>query len=240
MPPKSLDPITALDLVTSLELTHRSSTAMVKVKVLNKDGVVTGEKYEEQTRGCYHFIYGSTLYGTPFGVYGQFDSVAKDGGAALQVTGLTMRILNYQGVLNIGFTDEAPPVYIKVEKDEKVVDRIIRFGVQGASGKENTFIDLTPSQLIVKKGERVRLTFERLLIPLAGFTALGDTRVQLPAPKQTDALFDTEFRYRNGIDHSPQIIRDGMKQPDPVTVDNMAGGSPQFRCLTSTVNLLYW
>ena len=184
-----------LDLITSADLTHVEAP---------------GEK------PIYHFIYASTLYGTLFGIYGRFDVVR--GPVDTLVRSIKMRILNYHGVVNIGF--ERDPVY-------DVRDHIVDFWVQGASGRDEADVVLNQS---IPNGSRFELNLNRVVRPLAGFSESLDTTTPLDTPSQKDALFDTEFHYRDGIANYHQFRREGMA----VTYRTLVA----HRCITSTVYLL--
>ena len=184
-----------LDLITSVDLGHVAAP---------------GEN------DIYHFIYASTLYGTLFGIYGKFDAVR--GPANTLVRSIKMRILNYHGVLNIGF--ERNPDY-------DVVDHIVDFWVQGASGNDEADVQLNQS---IPNGTRFKLQLNRTVMPLAGFSESTDTTTRLSTPSQKDALFDTEFHYRDGIANYHQLRRDGMAVPHR---SSLVG----HRCITSVIYL---
>jgi hypothetical protein len=84
------------------------------------------------------------LYGTFFGVFGQFTlEPGTEKEDTRKVISLHLRILNLQGVLNIGFS-KANPVYDVVVRNRKEVD-VIRMGVRGASGIQDKTLDLRRS-----------------------------------------------------------------------------------------------
>jgi hypothetical protein len=71
-----MEPIKDLKFVTSVDL-----------------GLYTRKKKSSQP---YHFVYGSQLYDTLFGVFGKFD-VQEDSNGTYFVKGVKLRIFNYKG-----------------------------------------------------------------------------------------------------------------------------------------------
>jgi len=198
----------ALDLVTSAELLNRDNGGIP----------------------VYHFIYGSQLYGTLFGVYGRFEGTVITSGEkkTYQVTSVDLKLLNYKGALNIGFTGDF---------EWKGAKQNLFFGIQGA----NPTIDISytfPQPLLVDEGTRYRLIFTRELHALPDFRRFVDQRRGDNRPNQlreeppVTALFDSEFNERDGVDFYNRELRDGM---DGFTPNRFA--SP--RCIQSIVNLHY-
>lgn len=179
----------------------------------------------------YHFIYASELYGTLFGIVGKF-TFSKE---TLKVTGVDLQLLNYKGVMNMGFC------FLRsgdVPASRKLED--IYFGVQGGSLTPNIYIPITdpetgqPSEIQLEKGIRKRLVFNRILYPLNGFDheigSSPDEKLSIPIPNSQ--FFDTEFKYRDGIDYYSQQVRFGMTGFEEYNLITK-------RCVQSNVNLLY-
>jgi hypothetical protein len=202
-------PIETCDLVTCVEVTNDQTPGLVP-------------------KDCYHFLYASELYGTIFGVYGRFTFNKRPASDDVEVTGLTMRLLNYKGLLNIGFLNERPSYNHGL--------KVVNFKVRGGGGKD--YIELPfgdPStRPVIKKGGRFQLTFNRILVPLVGPPERNaDPRRPIgTVPNQLDPLFDTEFRERDGIDQYHRVLRDGMGEKSEAKL-------VAHRCLTSVVNLIY-
>lgn len=212
-----------LDLVTSVELTNVQSTQLRK-----------GGKKKE----CYHFLYGSQLYGTLFGVFGRFKTKPV-GTDSLEVQSLSLYLFNYQGLLNIGFANRNP---IFQERDpnpdpELHNQKTITIYVRGGSRKLEKTLKFKPGELIVPKGGRTRVIMNRLLFPLLGYGVGKNPYLPLPSPNPKDVLFDTEFQYRNGIAHNWQVIRPGMADKEDELMTNLK--FPASRCLHANINLLY-
>jgi len=205
--------IKELDLITTCQLINTETPFIENEKEIKKD--------------CYHFLYGSVLYGTLFGVFGRFETEPVDNAGALKLKGVKLRLFNYQGLINMGFTTKTKSHY---DAKRQAIWLHLRAGSQSL---EET-IDLSSSNLRVKKGDGFRLTFNRLLHPLNLRAPQTGPDGKLEPPDESAVLFDTEFYYRSGIDHETQTVRDGMTNtPD--------GGFPQPgpRCLQSVVNLIY-
>jgi hypothetical protein len=209
--------IETLDLVTSVNLRHIKSPENPHENGDPKD--------------CYHFLYGSTLYGTLFGVFGQFETRPISGSDDLHVVSLTMEILNYQGALNIGFST-ANPKYIETTKE-----KVVHFGVRAGSGRKQAPVAIDP-WIKVKKDERTRLLFNRVVYPMTNFTVGTNPSQQLGVPNQADMYFDSEFHYRSGGDHFHQFARGGMSQTQDGPGDVHAL-IPSIRCIQGVASLYH-
>lgn len=172
---KTITPIQNLELITSVDLAYKS---------VNESPV-------------YHFVYASQLYGTLFAVYANFSG--SNNGSSFAVNTITLRLLNYKGVINIGFTG-----------DVHVQNNTIDFGVIGASTNEELVVNL-PTPMLVAQGGQSPLTFNRILHPLAGFNAFQSNPVgALQNAPPTTTLFDSEFYERDGVDFFKSEVREGM------------------------------
>lgn len=203
-----------LDLVTSVELRNTGT----------------------EEKPVYHFIYASQLYGTIFGIYARFDGTEINSGAAYQVEKISMKLLNYKGVVNIGFTDDSI--------DWNQVDDVsgsLDFHVAGMSAKGNkNFIFIKP--FVVKKNVRFGLSFNRILHPLSGFERKRtpiDASGRLSEEPPVSPYFDSEFNERDGIDFYNRDIREGMHGYNPPTGHGKQVWVASPRCIQSFVNLIY-
>src|SRR5689334_20081329 len=81
----------------------------MKNKLDDLDLITTADLNAEPARGkeLYHFIYASQLYGTFFGIYANFAG-DKTASGDYQINKITLRLVNYKGAVNIGFTDDYP------------------------------------------------------------------------------------------------------------------------------------
>ncbi len=224
-----------LDLVTSIDLRN--------------------EKTEEKQ--VYQLLYGSQLYGTDFDVYAKFEGekitlndgkyegreITKTKGEleAYKTEKISLILLNYKGILNLGFSGK-----FKFELDPVTAEKTFYLEVQGASANikdEFTFKkDVAP--LIVPKGELVRLLVQRILIPLPDFRILLsdvrndseiDQRRKLPQHPPVTPLFDSEYFERDGIDLYKLNDKPGMADMDNREKMFRPGG----RCNAGIVSLIY-
>jgi hypothetical protein len=181
----------------------------------------------------WQFVYASQLYGTLFGIYANFEHVTN--GADLDVTTVRLKLVNYQGVLNIGFTADEP-----VYKEDEAK---FYFGVRGGS----IVTDLPPfvftNRIKVERGTPFFLTFCRMLYPMSKFQfPLGERPTPaevLDADVPGGAYFDSEFYCRSGFDYFNGVDRPGMYNSEAMDLDGLRGahglGSP--RCHEGYANL---
>jgi len=218
---------------------------LVDIKDLDIVSTVEVDNTDTNGRPVYHALYASQLYGTFFGVFGQFllEPIPPGGtDDTRKVKSLHLRVLNLQGVLNIGFSTY-DPTFDEVTNDDGTKKLVINMGVRGASRiqeKTLTFKDKLPLQL--KKGKRLRIELGRLLFPMTGVEVGPGTNPsqQLNTPNQEDPYFDSEFHYRNGVDHSYQAGRIGMStKPDKIPGDKLELFWPAGKCVPANLYLLY-
>jgi hypothetical protein len=210
--PNIMSTITNLDLVTAFDLSNPGP----------------------DSKPVYQFVYGSQSYGTLFGVFARFMADMKSDGSGCDLKSISLRLLNYQGIINIGFVG-------KISYSATGPDPVIQFGVQGMNTKtENDMAFANP--VTVKKGQRLRMIFQRTLHPLPGFTVDAPTRSQRnPADELTEEIpnltyFDTEFQYRNGTGYFDTPLYPGMYGAQ------QAGAGVRFpsaRCAEGIVNLYF-
>lgn len=168
-----------------------------------------------------HFIYGSQLYGTVFAIYGKFNIETSQDGDSCKVWSIELKLVNYKGLANIGFTKEKSVFYI-----DKYKNRFIYFGVQGASKITEQIIRFDKPIVVTSKA--CHLTFKRLLYPLKGFEFSlkerlkhGNIEKPLSKPIPHKELFDTEFYYRNGDEYYYTALRPGMYGFDGITLEKI-------------------
>ncbi len=185
----------------------------------------------------YHFLYGSELYGTLFGVFGRFHFDRSADGDLCRIKKVSLKLLNYRGNVNIGFSRHSP--YYDGEKN-------VYFGVKGTrKSYKNKYSFKSPIE--IKKGERFPLVFNRILYPLPGFNFnvgkwnSSDYSEPIEGDIPRTRVFDSEFYYRNGIDHYKRILRPGMVGYDGLSIESLEEGQqfPSPRCHHSFVNLFF-
>jgi hypothetical protein len=183
----------------------------------------------------FHFIYGSQLYGTLFTIYARFEGKEIDNGGGFRASKISMKLINYKGPLNIGFTDE------DLEWREDGGIPYIDFHVMGES---TTYVkDFFPEPFIVRKGTRSLIIFNRILDPMPKFRKYFDSRLNsdgtldnssslLNSEPPSCQFFDSEFNERDGMDLYNRDLKPGMLGYDEV-------GLVGNRCNTSNVNLYF-
>jgi hypothetical protein len=194
----------------------------------------------------YHFVYASVLYGTLFAIYAKFKTEFNDAHDNCTISGVNLKLLNYQGVVNIGFT-----AHVMVHRPGSEVEKgkemdEIFFGVQmgGSAEKDFTF----PDAIEVGSKNHFPLKFSRLLYPMAGFEFDRERRdaqnvlEELPRQIPNTPYFDTEFQYRNGTGYYDSVLRPGMVEYDNLSIESLIScesGLAFPRCHQSLVNLFY-
>jgi hypothetical protein len=182
----------------------------------------------------YHFLYGSQLYGGLFGVFGNFNAIAKPDGSIYFDT-IDLKLFNYSGAINIGFTQHE----VQYDGQENIY-----FGVMGTSRQYEKKLKFF-APIVLKRGDRLHLVFNRILYPLPGFEFdvsernSCDLRKESPAPIPESDFFDSEFQYRSGIDYYSHALKPGMVGFNGLTMDsiNRVHPFPSERCSQSNVNL---
>jgi len=156
-----------------------------------------------------HFVYASSLYGTTFGVFCQVKGKTIDK-HSFKIEALELRIINYVGVINIGFLKNNGR---QLHNSYDIAAKTVFFAVQGANTNNKLRITVNGG-LTIKKGFPVTLTFNRRLHPLKEFARINknveDRTRQSEEAVPLTPLFDTEFNYRNGVDLYFNLLRPGM------------------------------
>jgi hypothetical protein len=194
-----------------------------------------------QPKEVFHGIYASQLLGTLFGIYGKFYTDDQKKKGCCLVKGVYLKLINYKGIINIGFT--TPKMTIKL------TDNVINFNVQGLKNISEMEI-IFDEPIEVERGSFKRITFNRIAMALPGFEpdlSSQSSINKLSVPK-TSAVpnmpyFDTEFHYRDGIDYYDQVLRPGMygyKAPTIGTASSTQQEIFSLRCIQSNVNLVYY
>lgn len=218
------------DFVTCVHLNHKIYPA--------------SESGEKNDKVVYHGIYVSQLYGTMFAIYGSFDIREDRGNACCYLTRINLKLLNYKGLVNLGFYQESMVVNSEGPNKEKKEVKKITIPIQALSGKYQMEIILNPP-IKVQHGTFERIVFERLLYPINGFGVdpAGQTNIHIvkevkggavnPTPIPDLPYFDTEFHYRDGVDYYDQLLlpgKKGYRKPGVFSV----------RCIHSNVNIAYF
>ncbi len=205
-----------LDLVTSVELRNTGTLA----------------------KPVYHFIYASQLYGTLFGIYGRFEGIEINSGGAYQIEKISLKLLNYKGVINIGFTNDSLGWNLIDDNNGSMDFHII--GMSTDIDKQFTFT----KPLIVTKGIRFGLVFNRILVPMNGFErgSFGppeDASGRLRQAPPTSPYFDTEFNERDGVDFYNRELKQGLLGYSPPSGQTQQYTLVSPRCIESNVSLIY-
>lgn len=158
-----------------------------------KDGKYTGS-YLIAENDRYQSVYSSQNYGCFYEIYVKADFVEEKDTDSL-VNQLEFRIINYKGLLNVGFAN------ITQQKDELYFNEKegvlgVRFVLQGKQSNNSMLVKI-PREWNLRKTNLNRLSIFRLLIPLEGL------ELKTTAPQE---MFDVEFYERNGLDFSRKKI----------------------------------
>ncbi len=206
-------PIHDLDLIASVDLSYQG----------------------KKKKPVYHFVYASQLYGTIFAIYAKFEGAKMEKKEAFRIEKVLLRLVNYKGVINIGFSKKDQIVR---KPDDDGIDNLY-FVLQGACiNSEKKYIFTKPIE--VEKNKPFPIIFNRLLRPLQKFERYLVSRKGDPVsskivtePPITE-LFDIEFNDRDGIDFYNRELKPGMISSDEFEMLNPGG-----RCQTGNVSLIY-
>lgn len=202
----------------------------------------------ENGKSVFQFLYASQLYGTTFAVYGRFNHAPmaiNDNECKLQ--SLELKLLNYRGVINLGFVEERPTHRV----DEANPDQyIIEFKVQAFKPKRDQKVDFNQA-ISIPKGKNVRFTFNRILLPMEGFedgsNNANDINVvrNMSDERLNKEYFDTEFMDRSGTEYYHKPLVPGLENS---TMTNQGANNNKqvnrifivsHRCHQSNVNLYF-
>ncbi len=201
-------------------------------------------------RRARHFVYGSQVYDTMFGIFATFDGKESDDAFTLEK--ISFELINFRGIINIGFAKEDEVIYGKVPKQfEKLANAEMKnnvfFFLQGLSLDRQKTLTLD-KPIEVAKGQRFPLTLNRALYPLPETNGGEPDGKTIVAKGRTpnDRFFDSEFYYRNGVDYYDQVLRPGLFFPRKATTNGAKAeiepgplDMPSLRCHTGNVNLYY-
>ena len=188
----------------------------------------------------FQFVYASQLYGTLFALYGRFSIIESPDRSTCTVKDVRLSLYNYVGTINMGFTADQP---VFAESEEEGPQ--IFFGVRGTSMLREKIVSFPPD-FIIKKGERAKLTFNRILYPLPDFSYEPTEDRVTDQPLCEDipntAVFDSEFQGRSGADYFNNPLRPGMAGHEELTVEAVRDGRlkiASIRCTQGIVYLVY-
>lgn len=174
----------------------------------------------------YHLIYASQLYGSVFAIYGRFEGNKNEN--SYSVTKITLALLNYKGIINIGFT-ENDFRWENIQGEDNFF-----FGVRGTSIKVDHPV-LIENPLVVRKGIALPLILNRTIYPLPGFEDyLNEGPGQQTVVPPILPFFDTEFNDRDGLDFYNQDLKPGM-----LGYDGSYSLIASPRCIQSNLRLIY-
>jgi hypothetical protein len=183
------------------------------------------------SKPVYQFVYSSELYGTAFGIYARFKGTESS--SSYQISALSLQLVNYRGVINIGFAKN--DLIYKSNAGKNLLFCYVQ-GAAPALEKEYTF----DAPVAVDKGKPFPLTFIRKLLPLPGFEKdFGpvDLNGKFDQSTPQGQYFDSEFYYRNGVDFYRQPLKPGLNGFDNLEVD--APPIPSPRCHEGNLILVY-
>lgn len=195
---------------------------------------------DEEHKPVFQFVYASQLYGTLFALYGRFSIIEAPDQSSCTVKDVKLSLYNYVGSINMGFTADQP---VFVEDEEKGPQ--IYFGVRGTSMLREKTV-LFPEGFTINKGERQKLTFNRILYPLPDFTYEPTQDRVMDQPLDEDVpntpVFDSEFQGRSGTDYFNNPLRPGMAGHEELTMEAVRDDRLKIvtvRCTQSIVYLIY-
>ena len=184
-----------------------------------------------ESKPVYQFVYSSELYGTAFGIYARFKGTETP--RSYQITAVSLRLVNYRGVINIGFAKN--DVIYKSNAGKNLLICYVQ-GTAPAVEKEYTFS--TPVE--VEKGKPFPLTFDRRLVPLPGFEkdfGAANLNGKLDQDAPQGPYFDSEFYYRDGVDFYRRSLKPGLHGFNNLEID--APPIPSPRCHEGDLILVY-
>ena len=149
----------------------------------------------------YQLLLTSSLYGTNFAIFGKF-SILEEGNTST-IQKLDLKIYNYKGILDLGFSTRHNTQITSKTNDEGesfvYVKLFLRAVVSGDEQiNETQFEPLTAYRLSVIPEETIEISApyylktERELIPISG---------NIDANPITNGVFDSEFYYRDGAEY---------------------------------------
>ncbi len=143
-----------------------------------KDKYYTTVVLSEDRKDDFQFLVASQLYGTFFGIYGQFIGKCNNGKATVEK--IVFRIINYKGIVNLGIAD------IKFKPASKKIKFIITLRGLGSIVQNVTFKP-DPGPLILN--QKNEIVIER---QLQSFIGSNDEIF-------SSGTFDEEFYFRDGL-----------------------------------------
>jgi hypothetical protein len=183
------------------------------------------------SKPVYQFVYSSELYGTAFGIYARFKGTGSP--TNFQISALSLRLVNYRGVINIGFAKN--DLIYKSNAGKNILTCYVQ-GTAIALEKEFAF----SSVVTVDKGKPFPLTFDRCLLPMPGFEkdfGAVDLNGKFDQVTPQGQYFDSEFYYRNGVDFYRRSSKPGLNGFENLEID--APPIPSPRCHQGELILVY-
>lgn len=168
-------------------------------------------------------LYHSQLYGTFFGIYAFIES--KDAGDKKAMTSMTLQVINYKGVLNLGIE----------EAHYNEGDGTIDITMRAMSGKVDDIPVVGIDKLLVSNGDS--LIVRRYLKPIHSEESKENVALK-------NGVFDEEFHYREGIlenqitlksEHAPNNITGRPTEPE----GNFAHAQSGWYCPRSELVLIW-
>ncbi|MAZ71988.1 MAG: hypothetical protein CMC70_02465 [Flavobacteriaceae bacterium] len=183
-------------------------------------------------------FFASQSYGTNYFIYGYFKTKETTKNSSV-ITGLKMIVLNYKGILDLGFStnENLKTTVSKVKEAGKDPMLLINITMQAAvSGTTKPEVDIdldTP----IKIEDRTNLKVVRDLIPISG---------DIDKNALNHGVFDDEFYYRDGWTYAERKVRDIADQGNDFPVrsvldkeeeSNLVG--PAIRCRVAHFQLVF-
>jgi hypothetical protein len=200
---------------------------------------------DNPAKEVHQFVYASQLYGSLFALYSCIKpSEVVSTPTGCEVKNIDLNLFNYQGALNIGFTEEAPLCF---KKDSIYY---VIFGVRALSSLRSAPVTCN---IPVSSATPTRVKFFRFLYRTLEFAGVDETTIDdfgtLKNPLPDASVFDSEFYSRSGADSfvnkpRPGLTNETLQQIKKDILDgklevnnNKRVASP--RCTQSDVNLIY-
>ncbi len=215
---------------------------------------VTDKQGKKTKKEVYQAIFASQVYGTFFVIYGKFltDKTSKAG--CCLVNGVKMKLVNYKGLMNMGFTKKRiivdplpPPDNGKKSKGTKSLKGTdtpkVEFEVRGFNNNYEMDIEFT-KPIDVSEGKFKEMIFQKKLIALSkSFAIQPGSQLKITdkfkspqsKPIPDEPFFDTEFHERDGVDYYDNILHLGMDGYSEIGTEAFT-----IRCITSKVNMVYY
>lgn len=163
----------------------------------------------------YQFLMASQNYGTLYGVFGKFN-IEKEIDT-FYLTQLDLKIINYKGLLNIGFAIN--------KKFDAAVDGNNEFKMNiSVQGLTNKFMEQANIPLRIDVSSVKKMTFYKVL----NYLYLDQSNLN------PSGVFDDEFYYRDGIQNADESKPESnQREPQPGMVNYVSQKLVSRNCHTS-------